>query len=243
MKLKSFDPLQKRLQNQSGGKILDVATGHGQFLRILTEYFAGFDGAVGIDTSENNIEIARRECGNGFDFKVMNAEKIDYPDGYFDTVSIRHSLHHLANVDSALAEMSRVVKPEGRFIICEVFQSPDTDYENSQRHIHHWWAAVDRAQGKSHNETFTKSEILRFVDNLNLDNIDIFDFTEHYEENENSEILESMLNRCKSIISELKEGGEFDDLIISGEKLISRFSELGLVYESYLCIIGRKYQK
>lgn len=146
-----MDPLQNLLQKQSGGRILDVATGHGQFLRLLVDSFADFAEAVGIDTSESNLDIARRECGDRFLLRNMDAMNIDYPNGFFDTVAIRHSLHHLPEVETALNEMKRVLMPGGLFIVCEVFQSPESERENSQRHLHHWWAAVDRAHGRWHN--------------------------------------------------------------------------------------------
>jgi ubiquinone/menaquinone biosynthesis C-methylase UbiE len=235
-----MEPLKIKLQNLSGGRILDVATGHGQFLRVLADAFADFKEAIGIDTSASNIEIARRECGDGFLLELMDAQNIEYPDGYFDTVAIRHSLHHLADVNAVMLEMKRVLKPGGLFIVCEVFQSRDTERENSQRHLHHWWAAVDRAQGRTHNATFTRSEILQITDGLGLTNTDIFEFLEEYEDARCTEILGHMIGRCNHDIKMLREANGPKELIQKGEDLVARFSKFGFVNESSLYILGRR---
>ncbi|MDD3732687.1 MAG: class I SAM-dependent methyltransferase [candidate division Zixibacteria bacterium] len=235
-----MDPLKIKLHDLSGGKILDVATGHGQFLRLLVEAFADFTEAIGIDTSENNIEIARRECRDGLLMEIMDARDLDYPDGYFDTVAIRHSLHHLADVDAVTSEMKRVLKPGGLFIVCEVFQSLDNERENSQRHLHHWWAAVDRSQGITHYVTFTKSEILQITDRLDLTDTDIFEYIEEYGDDKHQEILGQMIGRCKDIIKMLRAGNGSEELIRQGEDLVTTFSRLGFINESALYVLGRK---
>jgi len=235
-----MDPLTTELKHQSGGRILDVATGHGQFLRFLTESFVDFTEAVGIDTSESMIEIARERCGDGFHLQIMNAETLQFDDGYFDTVAIRHSLHHLADVNVVLMEMKRVLRPGGLFIVCEVFQSPDSDRENSERHLHHWWAAVDRAQGRTHNETFTRPEILQITAQLGLTETRVFEHFEEYNNDQQQEILGQMIEKCQNDIKKLRESNGHQELICIGEVLIQRFGTLGFVDEAALYIIGRK---
>lgn len=235
-----MEPLKAKLQNLNGGRILDVATGYGYFLRFLVDAFAGFTEAIGIDISENDIKIARRECGDRFLLEIMDAENINYPDGYFDTVAICHSLHHMASVSAVVLEMKRVLKPGGLFIVCEVFQSPEDERENSQRHLHHWWAAVDRAQGRTHNVTFTKPEILQIIDQLGLTNTKIFEYLEVYEDNKRQEILRSMIRKCEDIVKMLREGDGTEELIRQGRDLITRFTRLGFVNESDLYILGRR---
>jgi ubiquinone/menaquinone biosynthesis C-methylase UbiE len=59
------------------------------------------------------------------DFRVASVSELPYPDGYFDLVTSTMMFHHLP-VDikeKALREIHRVLKPEGRFFLCD-FMTP-----------------------------------------------------------------------------------------------------------------------
>ncbi|MBN1211704.1 MAG: methyltransferase domain-containing protein [candidate division Zixibacteria bacterium] len=235
-----MDPLPDKIKNLRGGKILDVATGYGDFLIFLTEFFKDYDEAVGIDSSANIIKAARKQWAGQLRFETMDAGYMRFPDDYFDTVAIRHSLHHLNHVNGVLKEMMRVLKPGGLLIICEVFQDPDTDYENAQRHLHHWWAAVDRTQGEAHYETMTKQEIFEIINRAGITDRDVFEYTPELDEDMQKKDLESMLQKCKIYLKKLRDAGDQDTLIAKGEKLIRRFKEQGFTTESALYILGHK---
>jgi len=59
----------------------------------------------------------------------MNAERMDFANESFDTVSISASLHHLPNIQQVLAEISRVLKPGGNFILAEMHRDGQTAAE------------------------------------------------------------------------------------------------------------------
>ena len=48
-----------------------------------------------------------------------DAEKLPFPDDYFDIVSVAFGLRNMTHKDTALAEMQRVVKPGGRLLVLE----------------------------------------------------------------------------------------------------------------------------
>jgi ubiquinone/menaquinone biosynthesis C-methylase UbiE len=206
----------------------------------MTQSFKVYDVAVGIDINSEHIESSRRNSHNNHRFEVMDAEKIEFTDGYFDTVAIRHSLHHLKNVDVVLAEMKRVLKPGGLFIICEVFQEPETERPNSQRHLHHWWAEVDRALGNPHNDTFTKKEILRAVDLLQMEIVEIFEYMEEFDESDGQEILKSFLKASNDYLEKPNLAEKSPELILKGKVLIDRFEKSGFINEKSVYIIARK---
>ena len=235
-----MDPLIERLKDLNGGKILDVATGHGEFLDLLAGSFNDFEEAVGIDISGEILDAAQQRFAEKYRFEVMDAERIGFRDGYFDTVAIRHSLHHLKNPDIVLKEMKRVLKPDGLFIICEIFQSPDIVTANSQRHLHHWWAEVDRAMGKIHNENLIRAEILDSASSLNFESVEVFEYLEEFAPGREKELLESMLRKCDDYIKKLLSIGEYADLIDKGNGLLNRFKGRGFTAEKFLYILGRK---
>jgi SAM-dependent methyltransferase len=60
---------------------------------------------------------SRRICDRA-DFQVMDCEALDLPDNAFDVVCEAGCLHHM-NLERAVSEMARVVKPDGRVICYE----------------------------------------------------------------------------------------------------------------------------
>jgi SAM-dependent methyltransferase len=235
-----MDPLTEKLKTLHGGKILDIATGYGEFLEFLANSFNNYDEALGIDLSAEIIREARLRSFGKCRFEVMDAENTGFEDNHFDTVAIRHSLHHLRHPDLVLHEMKRVLKPNGLFIICEVFQSPDVVWDNSQRHLHHWWAEVDRAFGKFHNETLTRAEIHELVSPLNFVNAEVFEYLEKLSPGRENELLGSVLRKCDNYIERMKSVGGHTELINKGKELIGRFKNRGFTPEKFLYILGRK---
>ena len=106
------------LKEFKGKKVLDYGCGDGN-----TAVFSAKNGAevVGIDISsvriKNSKELAVKEgVSDRTSFFVMDAEKTEFPDNYFDGIICTGVLHHL-EIESALKEMARILKPEGS-IIC-----------------------------------------------------------------------------------------------------------------------------
>lgn len=77
---------------------------------------------TGIDISNVAINQAKEKATNekveNVDFKIMNAESMDFSDNSFDIVCGISILHHL-DLKKAYSEISRVLKPEGRAIFIE----------------------------------------------------------------------------------------------------------------------------
>lgn len=84
--------------------------------------------ATGVDQNPNMIELAERnKKRQGFNstFRVAGADKLPFPDGYFDCASISLALHEMERGErnKAVAEMKRVVKKKGTLIFTD-FQAP-----------------------------------------------------------------------------------------------------------------------
>lgn len=70
---------------------------------------------VGVDISDEQIAKAR---ARGLDARVMDAQKLQFPDGSFDTVVGGAVLHHL-DFDTAVREIHRVLRPGGTALFSE----------------------------------------------------------------------------------------------------------------------------
>jgi SAM-dependent methyltransferase len=100
-----------------GLKVLEIGCGIGtdgaQFARAGADY-------TGIDLTEAAISLARRRfalSGLKGDFRVSDAEKLDFPNDSFDLVYSHGVLHHTPGIESAVSEIHRVLKPGGRAVV------------------------------------------------------------------------------------------------------------------------------
>ncbi len=94
--------------------ILEIGCGQGYntFLRSKNKKNI----IIGIDISRKEIEIAKRRYPQ-VDFRVMDAEKLEFKNSYFDEVYAIEILEHVDNVKKVLSEISRVLKLEGKLIV------------------------------------------------------------------------------------------------------------------------------
>lgn len=115
-----FDGAKRFMGDLKGIDILELGCGSGE----LAVWFA-LQGArvTGIDVSDESILLAKKRAEeNGVasetNFMACPAEAIPAPSASFDVVFINVSLHHL-ELEQALAECKRLLKPKGRFIAVE----------------------------------------------------------------------------------------------------------------------------
>jgi len=164
------------LKKISGGTVLDVATGDGDFISLLKKTLREYDSFTGIDVSGKEIEAAKKSMGEAAEFYEMNAENIEYKDGYFDTVCMANSLHHLDDVGLVLGEMMRVLKPGGHFILQEPFSDGEqTEAQRSEILSHNLDADIDSVLGVPHRRTFTRDEIKNIIAKLSLRKTDVYE--------------------------------------------------------------------
>lgn len=110
---------------REGSRVLDVAGGTGD-LSLAFLKRAGKTGQVWL-TDINNAMLTRgrdRLCDKGFVAPVAqcDAEKLPFPDDYFDCVTVAFGLRNMTHKDAALCEMRRVLRPGGRLLVLEFSQ-------------------------------------------------------------------------------------------------------------------------
>jgi len=94
-----------------GGRVLDVGCGDGQVARALA---ATGCSVTGIDPTARNLEVAR-ERGGGPEYVEGAADDLPFLDANFDAVVACLVFEHIDDVDAAIAEVARVLRPGGRF--------------------------------------------------------------------------------------------------------------------------------
>jgi ubiquinone/menaquinone biosynthesis C-methylase UbiE len=222
------------------GKILDVATGNGNFLKFLTDTLSDYSKAVGIDTKPEVAGAfeATFQQNPKVHFLVIPAEKMDFEDSSFDIVCISNSLHHLADPKRVLHEMLRVLSPGGIFILNEMYHDGD-QAPTQQTHIllHHWFAAVDRAQNLIHNETYTRQELIDFTAGLQLELLDTEDQIDLSEDPHNPEIYSELDPIIQRYIQRAEGSQELQE---QGKRLQERLRSIGFHSASSLLLMAGK---
>lgn len=231
--------LSKTLKVLHAGKILDVATGSGGFIHFLLDELTRYDEIVGIDSTERGAAAfaeAFKDKPN-IRFLQMDATHMDFPDASFDTVCMANSAHHFPDPAVVLAEMKRVLRPGGTFILFEMYRDNQAETQMTHVLLHHWWAAVDRLGGVVHNETYQRGELVEMAAGLGLSETQFFDLNELDGDPKNLEILEE-LNPIFDRYIQRADG--HPDLQAQGEALRRRVQEVGFHSAASLVIVARK---
>lgn len=110
--------LNKRCKDK---KVLDYCCGDGNMSLEIAKM--GASKVVGIDISNTSIENATRYAieqglNKKTKFLVMDAEKMDFNNDFFDIILESGVLHHL-DLKKAYAELARVLHPDGACICIE----------------------------------------------------------------------------------------------------------------------------
>lgn len=138
-------------------RALEIGCGTGFFMLNLRQAGVLTNGAV-TDISSGMVEVAQRNArGLGFevDGRVADAERVPYGDNEFDLVIGHAVLHHIPDVEQALREALRVLKPGGRFVFCG---EPTTHGDVIARRLSRltWWATSQIASIPGVGERFAR---------------------------------------------------------------------------------------
>ncbi|MBN8679413.1 MAG: class I SAM-dependent methyltransferase [Chitinophagales bacterium] len=103
-----------------GKKMLEVGSGRGGGASYIARYLQPAE-ITGMDIAENAVSFAnKRHQSPNLKYVTGNAEQIPFPDNTFDVVINVESSHAYGSVDKFFAEVARVLKPEGVFLITDM---------------------------------------------------------------------------------------------------------------------------
>ena len=105
-----------------GDKALDIAGGTGDLAMAFSKKVGKSGQVVHTDINEAMLSTGRNrllDAGIALPTLVCDAEKLPFPDHYFNVVSVAFGLRNMTHKDVALAEMQRVLKPGGKLLVLE----------------------------------------------------------------------------------------------------------------------------
>ena len=244
------------LGDLDGGRVLDVGTGDGDFILALAEFLGDYSKFTGVDLDLEKLEKGSERL------EVVVAELLEmdggdlaFDDGAFDTVCISYSLHHLERAGDVMAEMFRVLRPGGTFILQEMFADGEqTPAQMTDILAHHWSAKVDTLLGTYHRETYLRKEIRSVVEVFDLRDVRTFETTHNIkcltcedrfkcEDPLDPEIVKSGVKDIKDDLKRLEafpDRKQADILSEEGRALMNRVQGTGVSPASTMFVIGRK---
>lgn len=104
----------EHLGDLAGKRVLDAGCGKGRFARIVRERSPEAE-IWGLDISEEML----RYVPEGIHTRAGSMTALPFEDGYFDAAYATESLEHAVEIETAVAEICRVVKPGGRIAVID----------------------------------------------------------------------------------------------------------------------------
>lgn len=102
--------------------LLDVGCGTGEILNTLANKYKSAK-LYGLDISPEMINVAKRKNkSKKINYICGDSEKIPFEDNTFDILITSESFHHYPNSREVLKEFKRVIKPNGKLILCDMYR-------------------------------------------------------------------------------------------------------------------------
>lgn len=107
---------------EKGMKVLEAGCGTGAMWKAKESLIRACSKLVLSDFSEAMVEAAKGNIGNyaNIEYKVLDIQEIPYEEDAFDVVIANMMLYHVPDLDKALKEVRRVLKPGG-FFYCATY--------------------------------------------------------------------------------------------------------------------------
>ena len=124
------------------GLVLQIGVGSGLNLSL---YGPAVHRVVGLDPSPGLLRLAKKQASQArvpVSLVRASAEGIPFADAAFDAIVMTWTLCSIPNPIEALAEMRRVLKPEGRLLFVEHGLSPEIRVARWQHRVTPYWKRI-----------------------------------------------------------------------------------------------------
>jgi SAM-dependent methyltransferase len=222
----------------SGGRVLDLATGRGDFIHFLIEGLKDYTEIIGMDHNERFASAFAEvyKDHSNIHFQLKDITQLDEQDDSIDMVCISNSLHHLDPLP-VLRQMKRVLRPGGFLLISEMYRDGQTETQMTHVLLHDWWGAVDSINGVVHRDTYRRSEILEMASGLGLGSEALYDLCDLESDPKDPEIIQELDPVFERYIQRV-EG--YPEQQARGRELRRRVQEIGFHGATTLLLVGRK---
>jgi len=119
------------LNPQKNTKLIDVASGTGDIAKLFLENTNYKSTVYCVDENKEMLEINKKKLKitKNAEWFCSNAEKLPFKKNQFDYYTISFGIRNVNNIQNAIKEAYRVLKPGGRFL-CLEFSKVENDIIN-----------------------------------------------------------------------------------------------------------------
>ncbi|WP_043970788.1 MULTISPECIES: class I SAM-dependent methyltransferase [Acinetobacter] len=153
-----FAKMQHLIQSSQLKKVLDLGCGGGH---VSYQIAAFADQVTAYDLTPSMVElVAEQAKQRGFDNITVQqgaAESLPFADQSFDCVMTRYSAHHWQNVAQAMAEIHRVLAPQGKVIIVDILGHSNPVMDT-------FFQTIETIRDPSHVRNYSLQEWMRFAE-------------------------------------------------------------------------------
>lgn len=142
MRQEDLDVYRRRLVREARGRVLEVGVGSGLNLSL---YPKDVTSVVGVDTSARLLSMAaraRRRASLSVSFVRGRAEALPLTAGSIDTVVTAWTMCSVGDVEAAMCEVRRVLKPSGCWLFVEHGRAPDPGVRRWQQRLTPLWRQI-----------------------------------------------------------------------------------------------------
>ena len=112
--------------------VLDIATGTGDLAILMTETSA--ERIVGLDISAGMLDVGRKKIeakklSDKIEMILADSENMPFENDTFDAITVAFGVRNFETLEKGLAEILRVLKPNGTFVILETSVPDKTPYK------------------------------------------------------------------------------------------------------------------
>ena len=120
------------LKKEQPKSILDIATGTGDLAIALTE--TGAKKIVGLNISPGMLEVGKEKVTNKnldstIEMVVGDSENLVFDNNTFDAVTVSFGVRNFETLETGMAEILRVLKPNGTLVVLETSVPTKTPYK------------------------------------------------------------------------------------------------------------------
>lgn len=123
----------KSLNVKPNSKILEVGCGCGRISNFISKETSSYVYGTNINKKhiEDAINFSKKEKNDKTFFKYGDLNKpIEFEDNFFDAIYVVQPLTYCNNLDNLFKEFRRVLKPNGKIVLCEYVLLDDFDKSN-----------------------------------------------------------------------------------------------------------------
>ena len=109
------------LNPQANTKLIDVASGTGDIAKLFLEKVNFKSKVYCVDENKSMLNLSKKKIKKtkNIEWFCCSAERLPFKNNYFDYYTISFGIRNVENLNYALQEAHRVLKPGGRFLCLE----------------------------------------------------------------------------------------------------------------------------